>query len=82
MVPFKSEVVAQRGMNHRGFRIKRGAHVRHRLQLLIFNPDDFRRVLCDGAASRHNGGDGFALPAGTIDRNRVLRSGFESLQMR
>jgi len=30
------------------------------VQFLVFNRDDFRRVLCDGAAGRHDGRDGFA----------------------
>ncbi len=63
-------------------RIERGAHVRHRLQFLIFNGDDFGGVLGDGAARRHDGGDGLALPADTVDRDRMLRRGFEPLHMR
>ena len=81
-VTLESEVVAERGMNDRGFRIERGAHVRHRVQFLIFNRDDFRRILCDGAAGRHHGRDGFALPADMVDRDRMLRRRFETLQVR
>ena len=68
-VALEGEVVAQRRMNHRCCRIERGAHVRHRLQLLVFDPNEFRRVLGHGATGRHDGGDGFALPADAIDRD-------------
>ncbi len=81
-VALEGEVVAERRMNDRGFRIERGAHVRHGVQFLVFNRDDFRRVLCDGAAGRHDGRDGFALPADTVDRDRMLRRRFEALQVR
>ena len=81
-VALKGKVVAERGMNDRRLRIERGAHVRHRLQFLIFNGDDFGGVLGDGAAGRHHGRDGLALPADAVDRDRVLRRGFETLQMR
>ena len=81
-VALESQVVAERGMNHRGCRIERGAHVRHRFQFLVVNPDDFRGVLRHGAAGRHDGGDGFALPADAIDRKGVLGRGFEALQVR
>ena len=63
-------------------RIERGAHVGHRFQFLVFDQDDFRGVLGDGPAFRHDGGDGFALPADMVDRDRMLRRGFETLQMR
>ncbi len=69
-------------MNHRRFRIERGAHVRHRFQFLVFNGDEFGGVLGDGAAGRHDGRDRLALPADAIDRDRVLRRRFEALQMR
>ena len=73
-VALKGKVVAERGMNDRRLWIKRGAHVRHRLQFLILNRDDFGGILGDGAARRHHGGDGLALPADAVDRDRVLRA--------
>ena len=81
-VALEGQIVAERRMNHRRGRIERGAHVRYRLQLLVLDRDDFRGVLRHGAAGRHDGGDGFALPADAIDRNGVLRRGFEALQVR
>ena len=63
-------------MNHRRLRIERGAHVRHRFQFLILDRDEFRRVLGHGAAGRHDGSDGFALPADAIDRDGMLRRRF------
>jgi hypothetical protein len=55
-VALESQVIAERGMNHRGCRIKRGAHVRHRLQRLVVDLNDFRGVFRHRAAGRHNGG--------------------------
>jgi hypothetical protein len=63
-------------------RIERRAHIRDRLQLLVFNRDHFRRILSDGAAVRHDGRDRLAMPAGTLDSDGVLRRRFETLQMR
>lgn len=82
VVTLESEVVAERWMDYRGRRIERGAHLRHRLQFFIFHQDEFRGVLRHGASRRHNGRDGFALPANTVKRNRMLWGGFETLQMR
>ena len=81
-VAFEGEVIAERGVNHRCFRIKRGAHVRNRRQFLVFNPHEFGRVLGHGATGGDDGGDGLALPADPIDRDRMLRRRFEALQMR
>ena len=81
-VALEGEIVAERRMNDRRFRIERGAHVRHRIQFLVFDRDEFRRVLGDGAAGRHDGRDGLALPADAVDRDRMLRRRFEALQMR
>jgi len=81
-ITLEGQIVAERGVDHRGLRIERGAHVRHRLQFPVFDPHEFRGVLGHGAIGRHNGGDGLALPAHTINRNRVLRRRFEALQMR
>ena len=81
-VALKGKVVAERRMNDRRLRIERGAHVGHRLQFFICDGDDFGGVLRDGAARRHHGGDGLALPADAADRDRMLGCGFETLQMR
>ena len=81
-IALEGEIVAERGMNDRRFRIERGAHVRHRFQLFVFDRDDFGGVLRDRPAGRHDGRDRFALPADAIDRDRMLRRGFQALQMR
>ena len=78
----ESKIIAQRSMNNRRLRIERGAHVRHRLEFFIFDAHGFGGVLGNGAAGRHDGRDGFALPADAIDRDRMLRRRFEALQMR
>ena len=82
VVALESEVVAERRMDHRGFRIERGAHVRHRLQLLVFHRDEFRGILGYRAAGRHDGRDGLTLPADAINRDRMLRRRLQTLQMR
>jgi hypothetical protein len=69
-------------MNDRRCRIERRAHIRHRLQLFIFDADDFGGVFRGRAAGRHHGGDSFALPAHAIDRDGVLGRGFKALHMR
>jgi hypothetical protein len=81
-VTLEGKVVAERGMDHGGLPIERGAHIGHRIQLLVFNRDGFRGILGDGPAFRHDGGDGLALPADMVDRNCMLGCGFETLQMR
>ena len=53
-------------------RIERGAHVRHRLQLLILDRDMLRGILGHGAAGRHDGRDRLALPADAIDRDGAV----------
>jgi len=81
-IALEGEVVAKRWMNHRCCRVERGPHVRHRIEFLIFDRDNFGRVFRERAAARHNRGDRFALPAHAVDRDGVLRRGFEALQMR
>ena len=78
----EGEIVAERGMNDRGFRIERGAHVRHRFQFLIVDRNQFGGVLGNRAAGRHDRGDRLALPADMIDRDRALRRRFEPLHVR
>ncbi len=43
--------------------------------------DQFAGVLGLGARARHYGADRFALPAGAIDRDRILRRRLEALEM-
>ena len=81
-VALEGEIIAERRVNHRCFRIKRSAHVRHRFQFLVFNPHEFGCVLGHRATGCHDGGDGLALPADPIDRDRMLRRRLEALQMR
>ena len=76
------QIVAQRRVNDRRFRIERGAHVGHRIQLAVFNRDDFRGVFRHRTAGRHDRGNGLSLPAHMVDRDRMLGGGFETLHMR
>jgi hypothetical protein len=80
-LPLESKIVAERGMDDRLIMIERGAHVGHRVQFLVFDRDQFRGILGEGAAFRHDGGDRFALPADAVDRNRMLRRRFEAFHM-
>ena len=82
VIALKGQVVAERGMDDGCRRIERGAHVRYRIELLIIDRDMLRGVLGRSAAGRHDGRDRFALPADAVDRDSVLRRGFEALQMR
>jgi hypothetical protein len=77
-MPLEGEVIAERGMNHRRCRVQRRAHVRHRLEFLIFDHNDVGTVLSRSTAGRHDGRDSFALPADVVDRDRALRRGFET----
>jgi hypothetical protein len=69
-------------MNHSCRGIERGAHVRYRFEFLIFDCHAFGGILRLSSAARHHGRDGFTLPAHAINRDRVLRGGFEAFQVR
>ena len=81
-IALEGEVITQRWMDDRGLWIERRAHIRHRRQFPVFNPDDLSRILRRGAAGPYDGGDGLALPADPVDRDRMLRRGFETFQVR
>jgi len=80
----RRQIVAERGVDHRVFAD------RARLRMSVTPPPIPcirparvpRRPSATARLGRHNGGDGLALPAHTINRNRVLRRRFEALQMR
>jgi hypothetical protein len=82
VIPFKGKIVAKRGVDHRCSRIKRGAHVRYRIEFFIFDRNMLRGVLRLGAAAGHHGRNRFALPADAINRDRTLGRGLETFQMR
>ena len=69
-------------MNDRDLRIERGAHVGHRLELLVLHRDVFRRVFRTGTTGRDHRRDSFALPADAVDRDRTLWRRFQTFQMR
>ena len=77
----EGKIVAQDSVNNRRLPIQRRFHISHRLKFFVFDCDRFRRIFRQRAAGRHNGSDGFALPASAIDGNRMLRRRFEALQM-
>ena len=82
MHALEGEVVAQLGMDHRRLRIERGLRIGDGRELLIIDLNQLAAVLGFGAAARHHGADRFAGPAGTVDRDGVLRRGLDALQMR
>ena len=69
-------------MNDERFRIERGAHVGHRLELLVFHRDVFRRIFRTGATGRDHRRDSFALPTDAVCRDRALWRRFQAFQMR
>jgi hypothetical protein len=82
MIALKSQVVAERGMDHGCRWIKGGAHVRYGIEFLIIDRDKLRGVLSLSAIACHQGRDRFTLPAHAVNRDGALRCGFEALQMR
>ncbi len=79
---FESEIVAKLGMDHRRFGIERGFRIGHGGENLVLNLDQRAGVLGRGAALRHHRADRFALPAGALDRDGVLRRRLDALEMR
>ena len=79
---FKAEIVAELGLDHRGLRIERGFRIGDRRQFLIGDVDQLAGVFRLRAGLRHHGAHRFALPAGALDRDGVLRRRFQALQMR
>ena len=79
---FEREIVAQLRMDHRRCLIERGLRVGDGRQLLVFDFDQLGRVLGERTGARDYGEDRLALPARALDRDRVLRRGFEALEMR
>ena len=69
-------------MNHGRRRIKRRAHISYGFEFFIFDEDGFRSVLGCGSARRDHSRDGFTLSARAIDRDCVLRRGFQAFQVR
>jgi hypothetical protein len=80
--PLKGEIVAKLGMNHRRLGIERGFRIGHRGEHLIVDLDQRAGVLGLRAALRHHGAHRFALPAGPLDRDGVLRRRFYAFEMR
>ncbi len=78
----EGEIVAELGMDHRRAGIERGFGVGDRRQLLVVDLDQLARVLGLGAGARDHGADRLALPAGALDRDRVLRRRLDALEMR
>ena len=76
------EIVAELGMDDRRSGIERGFSVGDRRQFLVAHLHELARVLGLGAAARDHGADRLALPARSLDGDRVLRRGFDPFQVR
>ena len=77
----EGEIVAELGVNHRRARIERGLGVGDRRQLLVADLDQLAPILCFGAAARDHRAYRLALPAGALDRDRMLRRRFDALEV-
>ena len=69
-------------MDHRRAGIERGLGVGDRRQLLVVDLDQLAGILGLGARARDHGADRLALPAGALDRDRVLRRRLDALEVR
>ncbi len=78
---FKRQVVAELGMDDRCRRIERGFRIGHDRQHFVFDSHHRAGVFRLRAAARHDRADGFALPAGALDGDGVLRRRFDALEM-
>ena len=77
----EGEIVAELGMDHRRAGIERGLGIGDRGQLLVADLDQLAGVLGLRARARHHGADRLALPAGPLDRERVLRRRLDAFEM-
>ncbi len=78
----ETEIVAERGMNHRSLAVERGFRIDYRRQFLVRHLDQFAAIFRLGARARDHGAYRFALPAGDIDGDGRLWRRFEALEMR
>ena len=77
----KTKIVAEIRVDDRRRIIERGFHVGDDGAFLVVDFDQSDGVLGLGSGLRDDGGDGFALPAGPVHGDGVLRRRFEALQM-
>ena len=81
MHTLEREIVAELGMDDRRAGIERRLGVGHCLQLLVLDLDQLAGVLGFCARARDNRAHRLALPAGTLDRNRVLGCRFDAFEV-
>ena len=67
------QVVAELGMQHRRVGRQRVLELAHHRKLVPVDPHQLRRILGDGTGLRGDCDDRLTLPAGALDRERVLR---------
>ena len=75
----EGQIVAEFGMDHRRRRIERGFSIGDGGQRFVIDIDQRAGVFRFGAGARHHGADRFALPAGAIDGDGMLRRRFDAL---
>ena len=78
----EGEVVAELRVDHRRRGVERRLGVGDGRKLLVDDLDALAGILGLGPRARHDGADRFALPAGTLDRQRILRGRFQAHEMR
>ena len=78
----EGEVVAEFRMDDRRAGVERGLRVGDGRQFLVLDLDQLGGVFGQRARARDDGADGLALPAGALDRDRILRRRLDALEMR
>ncbi len=78
----EAEIVAELRLDHRRAGIERGFRIGDRGQLVVHDVDQLAGIFRLRAGAGDHRANRFALPAGTIDGDGVLRSGLEAFQMR
>ena len=78
----EAEIVAERGMDHRGLGIERGLGIGDRRQFFVSHVDQLAGVLRLCARLGDDRAHRLALPAGALHRDRRLRRRLQALEMR
>ena len=81
-VALEGEVVAKLRVDDGRAGVERRRHVGHGLELRVGDLDLLGRVLGGSTRARNDGRDRLALPAGAVERDRVLRRRLQALEMR
>ncbi len=75
------QIVAELGMDHRRFRVERRFRIGHRGERLVIDANQRAGILGFGARAGDDRAHRFALPAGALDGDGVLRRRFDAFEM-